>query len=58
MLNGLLQHVPQFKAMLIQRTPMGRIAQPADIADVVAFFVSDDARWVTGQAIRVDGGAR
>jgi 3-oxoacyl-[acyl-carrier protein] reductase len=58
MLNGIVAHSPEFKAMLIQRTPMGRIGQPLDIADVVAFLVSDDARWVTGQSIRVDGGAR
>ena len=58
MLDGILEHSPEFKAMLIQRTPMGRIGQPPDMADVVAFLVSDDARWVTGQSIRVDGGAR
>jgi 3-oxoacyl-[acyl-carrier protein] reductase len=58
MLNGIAAPAPAFKAMLIQRTPMGRIGHPPDIADVVAFLVSDDARWVTGQSIRVDGGAR
>jgi NAD(P)-dependent dehydrogenase (short-subunit alcohol dehydrogenase family) len=58
MLEGLLAKVPEFKSMLVQRTPLGRIGQPADMADVVAFLVSDDARWVTGQGIRVDGGAR
>jgi 3-oxoacyl-[acyl-carrier protein] reductase len=58
MLDGILEHSPEFKSMLVQRTPMGRIGQPPDIADVVAFLVSDDARWVTGQSIRVDGGAR
>jgi len=44
--------------MPVQWPPRGRIGQPADMADVVAFLVSDDARWVTGQGIRVDGGAR
>jgi len=58
MLVGLLEKVPGFESMLVQRTPLGRIGQPADMADVVAFLVSDDARWVTGQGIRVDGGAR
>jgi 3-oxoacyl-[acyl-carrier protein] reductase len=58
MFDGLLAQVPGFEAMLVQRTPMGRIGRPADMADVVAFLVSDDARWVTGQGIRVDGGAR
>jgi len=58
MLDGLLAQVPELESMLVQRTPLGRVGQPADMADVVAFLVSDDARWVTGQGIRVDGGAR
>jgi 3-oxoacyl-[acyl-carrier protein] reductase len=37
-------------------TPLGRIATPQDIADVVAFLSSDDARWITGQIIPVNGG--
>jgi NAD(P)-dependent dehydrogenase (short-subunit alcohol dehydrogenase family) len=35
-----------------------RVAQPDDIASVVAFLASDDARWITGDTVRVDGGAR
>ena len=35
-----------------------RLAQPDDIAPVVAFLASDAARWVTGQSIRVDGGSK
>jgi NAD(P)-dependent dehydrogenase (short-subunit alcohol dehydrogenase family) len=35
---------------------LGRHGQPADIADAVAFFASDDARWVTGQTLEVNGG--
>ncbi|MFI6694865.1 SDR family oxidoreductase [Streptomyces sp. NPDC050433] len=41
---------------LVARTPLGRLGEPEDIADVVAFLTSDDARWVTGQSITVDGG--
>lgn len=41
---------------LIQSTPLGRLGQTADIADVVAFLSSDDARWVNGQTIQVNGG--
>jgi 3-oxoacyl-[acyl-carrier protein] reductase len=41
---------------LIQSTPLGRLGQTADIADVVAFLSSDDARWVNGQSIQVNGG--
>jgi 3-oxoacyl-[acyl-carrier protein] reductase len=35
-----------------------RIAQPDDIAPVVQFLASDDARWVTGESIHVDGGSK
>ena len=35
-----------------------RLAQPDDIGDVVAFLVSDGARWVNGDTVRVDGGSK
>ena len=35
-----------------------RLAQPDDIASVVAFLASDDARWVSGHSIHVDGGSK
>jgi len=35
-----------------------RVAQPDDIGSVVAFVASDDARWITGDTIRVDGGSK
>src|ERR1700722_3649910 len=35
-----------------------RMAQPDDIAPVVAFLASDDARWITGDTLRVDGGSK
>jgi 3-oxoacyl-[acyl-carrier protein] reductase len=41
---------------LIQSTPLARLGQPTDIADVVAFLASEDARWVNGQTIQVNGG--
>jgi NAD(P)-dependent dehydrogenase (short-subunit alcohol dehydrogenase family) len=37
--------------------PLGRAARPEDIAGVVSFLASDDAAYVTGQTIVVDGGA-
>ncbi len=37
-------------------TALGRPGGPADIGDVVAFFASDDARWITGQTLDVNGG--
>ncbi len=36
--------------------PLKRAAEPSDISDVVAFFASDDSRYITGQVLHVDGG--
>ena len=58
MLDRLVRAAPAFEAMVVARTPMGRLGTPPEIADVAAFLASEDARWVTGQSIRVDGGAR
>jgi 3-oxoacyl-[acyl-carrier protein] reductase len=44
------------KQFMIQKTALGRLGTPEDIADVVAFLASDDARWITGQFIDVNGG--
>jgi 3-oxoacyl-[acyl-carrier protein] reductase len=44
------------RAVFVQRTPLGRIGMPDDIADVVAFLASADARWVTGQVLAATGG--
>ena len=43
-------------AKFMERMPLGRVAEPADIAAVIAFLASDDARFVTGANIPVDGG--
>lgn len=40
-----------------RNTTLGRIGQPKDIADVVAFVASDDARWITGQLVIANGGS-
>jgi NAD(P)-dependent dehydrogenase (short-subunit alcohol dehydrogenase family) len=37
-------------------TALDRVGASADIADAVAFFASDDSRWVTGQTVEVNGG--
>ena len=36
--------------------PIGRLGQPDDIAKTVLFLASDDASWITGQVIEVNGG--
>jgi 3-oxoacyl-[acyl-carrier protein] reductase len=43
-------------ADLDSRNPFGRVCRPEDVADVVAFLVSDAASYVNGQRIAVDGG--
>ncbi|MBW8864446.1 MAG: glucose 1-dehydrogenase [Verrucomicrobia bacterium] len=40
------------------QTPLGRIGQPQDIAPAVVFFASDDASWITGEALYISGGLR
>ncbi len=43
---------------MVAGTPLGRLGQPDDIADVVTFIASDDARWITGALLQVAGGLR
>jgi len=47
-----------FEKGAVQTTPLGRIGQPDDVASVVAFLASDDARWVTGSLLQAAGGLR
>jgi 3-oxoacyl-[acyl-carrier protein] reductase len=47
-----------FRKTLESLTPLGRIAQPEDIGRTAVFFASDDAGWVTGQALILAGGQR
>lgn len=47
---------PERRAMLLDRIPMGRAADPDDIAALVEFLTSDDAGYLTGAYIPVDGG--
>lgn len=48
----------EMEAGMVAQTPLGRAGRPDDIGGVVAFLASDDARWVTGEDIRVGGGVR
>jgi NAD(P)-dependent dehydrogenase (short-subunit alcohol dehydrogenase family) len=47
---------PALAQMLIDRTPMGRIGKPADVAALAAYLASDDASFVTGTILFPDGG--
>ena len=44
-------------AALARTVPMGRMAQPGEIGDVIVFLASDDARYITGQVVNVNGGS-
>jgi 3-oxoacyl-[acyl-carrier protein] reductase len=45
-------------AVALEMQALQRIGKPEDIADVVAFLASDEARWITGASIPVDGGSK
>jgi 3-oxoacyl-[acyl-carrier protein] reductase len=46
----------EIEARLARRYPMGRLGRPQDVAPAVAFFASDEASWITGQTLPVNGG--
>jgi NAD(P)-dependent dehydrogenase (short-subunit alcohol dehydrogenase family) len=47
---------PERRAKLTALHPLGRMGEPEDIAPMALFLISDQATWITGQAIAVDGG--
>ncbi len=55
----MIRHVmenPEFRARLLERIPLGRIADPKDVVGPTLFFCSDASSFVTGQILYVDGG--
>ncbi len=49
---------PETEAHIAAGTPLGRVGEPEDVADVVVFLASEQARWLTGQLLYVGGGWR
>lgn len=47
---------PEVVSWLLERTPLGRVGQPEDVANAVSFLGSEKASWVTGTTLLVDGG--
>ncbi|WP_344871870.1 glucose 1-dehydrogenase [Allokutzneria multivorans] len=54
--DGISQDVRKNLDGFIAQTPLGRLGQAKDIADVVAFLAGDESRWITGQSIVAAGG--
>jgi len=54
-MEGIPRDSPVY-ASYIENTPLGGVGEPEDVARLVRFLVSDEARWITGQVINVDGG--
>lgn len=55
-LSARLTGTPEAEARSAALNPMGRIGEPEDIANAIRFLLSDEAGWITGQCLTVDGG--
>ena len=49
---------PEAEVEIVDGIPLGRVGEPKDVADVIVFLASEQARWITGQLLYVGGGWR
>lgn len=49
---------PNLEKQIVAQTPLGRIGQPQDIANIAVFLASDDSGWMTGERLQGSGGLR
>jgi 3-oxoacyl-[acyl-carrier protein] reductase len=50
------QDTPERRAQFIASIPLGRLSRPSDVAAAAVFFASDEASFITGACLEVDGG--
>jgi NAD(P)-dependent dehydrogenase (short-subunit alcohol dehydrogenase family) len=55
-MTAIFGHIPGAREMIMTQIPLGRMGEPADVADLAAFLASDDSSYITGQLIHPDGG--
>ena len=56
MVDELLRSTPEAINRTLGGVPMGRLAQPTEVSDLILFLISDESRFITGTAIPCDGG--
>jgi len=54
-MSAFVTGVPAVKAAYLENIPLGRVGTPADIAGAAVFLASDDAAWISGITLFVDG---
>ena len=56
-MSGPMLSRPEWRRMLVRQTPVGRWGQPSDVAKLAAFLLSEDADYINGEGIMIDGGS-
>ncbi|MFE5110627.1 SDR family NAD(P)-dependent oxidoreductase [Streptomyces sp. NPDC056663] len=54
--NGRTGTSPEIREALLEKTALPRLGEPEDLANMIVFLLSDEASWITGQILSVDGG--